>query len=92
MNWPIVWIFSCVLAWAFTGSATQMGDTLPGSGFRKGVRIFALIVSIVALATTPAVSSAFVIAFHTASLDTLTASMTYTFLLWAFIHLSVTGW
>lgn len=88
MNWPIIWIFSCVLAWAFTGSATPMGDTITDSGYRKFIRIFALIVSIIALATTPFVSQAFVIAFGAVSLDSFTASMAYTFLFWAFIHLS----
>ena len=63
MNWPIIWIFSSVLAWAFTGSATPMGDTITGPGYRKFIRIFALVISIIALATTPFVGQAFVIAY-----------------------------
>ncbi len=88
INWPIIWIFSSVLAWAFTGSATPMGDTITGPGYRKFIRIFALVISIIALATTPFVSQAFVIAYNSIGIGGFTASMAYSFLLWAFIHLS----
>lgn len=87
-NLILVWIFSCVLAWALTGSATSMGETMTPDAFRMFLRLLGFIVSVIAIATTPALAPAFTTAFSVAGFHSATAMAGVSFILWSFVHLS----
>lgn len=80
----LVWIFSCVFAWAFAGSATSMGETIRPISFRKLVRSFSYTASVIAIVTTAILSPK----FADAMLKNGFGMATMSFLLWSTIHLA----
>ena len=77
-------IFSCVLAWAFTGSATPLGETIYPAGFRQLIRSIGYISSLTAIITTAILSPKFANAMQANGFGMASMSL----LLWSTIHLA----
>lgn len=80
----LIWVFSCVFAWGFTGSATPLGETIFPVGFRKLVRGFGYTTSVIAILTTALLAPKFTNAIINAGFGMATVS----FLLWSIVHLA----
>jgi len=80
----LVWVFSCVIAWGFTSSATSLGETIHPSGYKWAIRTIGYIASSLAILTTITLLPKFSEAIQRSQ----DFGNTLSFLLWSTIHLS----
>lgn len=88
MDYVMIWIISCALAWSMTGASTSIGDTIYSPGYRKFIRLLGFFLSLIAILTTPALGQAFAVSLAVAGFQNATAIAGLSFLLWSSIHLS----